>query len=91
MLNPAPKFDEWNYQEILDKGVRPLADKEPARVARMLIDATASMIRLEKDQDELKSGMSRDSLEVWCPKLNEQKPRASRSQRDPRPYADLCL
>ena len=72
MLNPAPKFDEWNYQEILDKGVRPLADKEPARVARMLIDATASMIRLEKDQDELKSGMSRDSLEVWCPKLNEQ-------------------
>ena len=72
MLNPAPKFDERNYHEILDKGVRPLADKEPSRVARMLIDATASMIRLEKDQDELKSGTSRDFLEVWCPKLNEQ-------------------
>lgn len=72
MLNPVPKFDERNYHEILDKGVRPLADKEPSRVARMLIDATASMIRLEKDQDELKSGTSRDFLEVWCPKLNEQ-------------------
>ena len=67
-----PKFDERNYHEILDKGVRPLADKEPSRVARMLIDATASMIRLEKDQDELESGTSRDFLEVWCPKLNEQ-------------------
>ena len=72
MLNPAPKFDEWHYQEILAKGVRPLADKEPFQVARMLIDATASMIRLEKDQDELKSGTSRDFLEEWCPKLNEQ-------------------
>ena len=72
MLNPVPKFDEWNYHEILDKGVRPLADKEPSQVARMLVDATASMIRLEKDQDELKSGTSRDSLEVWCPKLGEQ-------------------
>ena len=72
MLNPVPKFDERNYHEILDKGVRPLADKEPSQVARMLVDATASMIRLEKDQDELKSGTSRDFLEVWCPKLDEQ-------------------
>ncbi len=72
MLNPAPKFYEWAYQEILSKGVRPLADKEPYQVARMLIDATASMIRLGKHQDELESSTSSDHLEVWCPKLDKQ-------------------
>ena len=72
LLNPAPKFYEWDYREILDKGVRPLADKEPSQVAHILIDATANMICLGKYQDELESGMGRDFLEVWCPKLNEQ-------------------
>ena len=72
MLNPAPKFNAWNYREILAEGVRPLADKEPLRVAHMLIDATASMIRLGKNKEELESGTSRDHLEVECPKLNEQ-------------------
>ena len=80
MLKPAPKFDARSYQEILAKGVRPLADKEPSQVAHMLIDATASMIRLGKDKDQLESGMSQDSSEVWCPKLNKQ----SRSYRDAR-------
>ncbi|MYC70901.1 MAG: hypothetical protein F4X17_09380 [Gemmatimonadetes bacterium] len=73
MLNPAPKFDTWHYQEVLAKGIRPLADKEPFQVARMLIDATASMIRLGRRQDELESDTSRDFSEVWCPKLNQEK------------------
>ena len=80
MLNPAPKFDEWHYQEFLAKGIRPLADKEPFQVARMLIDATASMIRLGRCQDELESDTSRDFSEVWCPKLNQEK----RNYRDTR-------
>ena len=72
LLKPVSKFDKWNYHEILDKGVRPLADKEPSHVAHMLINATVSMIHLGKDKEELESGTSRDYLEVWCPKLNEQ-------------------
>ena len=32
VLNPAPRFDD-NYQQILDEGVRPLAEREPYRVA----------------------------------------------------------
>ena len=71
MLNPSPKLRSWDYQELLNKGVRPLADKDPVQVARILIDATASMIRLNKGKDELESGTSQDELEVWCPKLNE--------------------
>ena len=72
ILKPTPKLTEWDYQELLDKGVRPLAEKEPVEVARMLIDTTASMIRFKKRQDELENGTSQDELEVWCPKLNEQ-------------------
>ena len=71
MLDPSPKLRSWDYQELLNKGVRPLADKDPVQVARMLIDATANMIRLKKGKDELESGTNQDELEVWCPKLNE--------------------
>ena len=72
MIDPNPKLRSWDYQKLLDKGVRPLADKEPVEVARMLIDATASMIRLKKGKDELESSTSQDESEIWCPKLNEQ-------------------
>ena len=78
MLEPTSKIREWDYQELLDKGVRPLADKIPVQVARMLIEATASMIRLRKSQDELESGSSQD--EWWCSKLNEQ----SQEHQDPK-------
>ena len=71
-LNLAPKFKTWDYQEILAKGICPLADKEPSYVAHMLITATASMIYLGKNKEELESGTSRDYLEGWCLKLNEQ-------------------
>ena len=79
MLEPIPKLEEWYYQELLDKGVRSLADKAPVQVARMLIEATARMIRLRKSQDELESGSIQDESEVWCPKLNEE----SQEYQDP--------
>ena len=53
--DPSSRFDDWEYREIMDKGVRPLAEKEPWTVARILIDATASMIRMTmhpEDMDE---------------------------------------
>lgn len=71
-LEPAPRFDDWNYQQIMDKGVRPLAEKEPYGVACMLIDATEKMIRLGKHQNELDSGTKNDFSELWCHKLDEQ-------------------
>ena len=71
LLTPAPRFND-NYQEILNEGVRPLAEKQPYQVACMLIDATASMIRFGKYQDELESGASYDSSETSCPRLNKQ-------------------
>lgn len=52
---PSPRFDDWEYRKIMDKGVRSLAEKEPWAVARILIDAAASMIRMTmhpEDMDE---------------------------------------
>ena len=78
VLNPAPRFGE-NYSEIMNEGVRPLAEKEPYKVACMLMDATVSMIRLGKHQDDLESGTSSDYSEIWCPRLSKQ----SRDYPDP--------
>ena len=71
MLAPAPRFDEWDYQQILEKGVRPLADHEPYQVARILIDAVASMIRLGMHQQDFDRGIRQDGSEDWCRKLNK--------------------
>lgn len=71
LLVPAPRFDEWEYRQILEEGVRPLADREPYQVARILIDAVASMIRLGMHQQDFDKGIEEDSSEVWCRKLNK--------------------
>ena len=70
LLVPAPRFDQWEYEQILEKGVRPLAKHEPYQVARILVDAVASMIRLGMHQQDFNKGNDEDSSEIWCPKLN---------------------
>ncbi len=77
-LEPRPRFDEWEYYQILEKGVRPLAEREPYPTARILLDATATMIRLFY-QDELEENSSSDLSIFWCQRIN-------RSSRD---YQDL--
>lgn len=73
LLVPSPQFDDWNYHEIMDKGIHPLAEEKPYEVACMLVDAVANMLRLETYQDELERGIRYDSSEIWCPKLEEQR------------------
>ena len=77
-LEPVPRFSSI-YLEVLNEGVRSLVEREPYKVALMLIDATDTMISLGKHQDDLASGTSTDFLEIWCPRLT--KPR--------RDYPDL--
>ena len=69
-LEPLPRFEEWQYSEILEKGIRPLCKKEPYQIARILTDATASMIRLGKHPDELNQEKDDDSSQIWCQRLN---------------------
>ncbi len=71
VLEPHVHFNEWEYQEIFEKGVRPLSQREPYRVARILIDATETMIRLTFHQDELEEVGSKDYSISWCKRVDE--------------------
>ena len=70
-LKPSPLFDQWEYEQILEDGIRPLCEKEPYQIARIFIDATASMIRLSKHQEDLNKEGDEDYSEIWCRRLNE--------------------
>ena len=68
-LEPSPRFDGFAYRKILSDGVRPLAAKEPYKVACVLIDATANMIRLRTHQEDI--GKDFDDSELWFQRLTE--------------------
>lgn len=70
-LEPIPRFDQWEYQQILEKGIRPLAEHEPYQVSRILIDAVASMIRLGMHQEDFEKGSDQDYSEIWCRRLDK--------------------
>ena len=70
-LEPIPRFDQWEYQQILEKGIRPLAEHEPYQVSRILIDAVASMIRLGTHLENFEKGSDQDYSEIWCQRLDK--------------------
>ena len=70
-LEPAPRFQQWDYQQILEKGVRPLTVHEPYQVARILIDAVNSMIYLGMHREDLKKVRDEDYSEIWCRRLDK--------------------
>ena len=70
LLRPTPSIDSLAFREVLEKGVLPLAEKEPYKIASILLNATIEMIRLRKHKDELAQGTDQDYSEVWCPRLS---------------------
>ena len=87
LLKPSPRFDESDYKRILGEGVQRLSEREPYQTARILIDATATMIRLTFHQDELEEAGSKDRSTIWCRDLND----ASGPYRDSRVNLVLAL
>jgi len=71
LLEPSPRFDQWEYQQILEKGVRHVAEHEPYQVACILIDAVASMICLGVHPEDLEKESDQDCSEIWCRRLDE--------------------
>ena len=67
-LEPSPRIGSSGYREIISQGVRPLAEKDPYQVARLLIDATTNMIRLRTHREELDQKI--DSSEIWYERLD---------------------
>lgn len=70
-LEPIPRFDTWEYEQILENGVLPLAAQEPYQVSRILIDAVGSMIRLGMHIEEMEAGRDQDYSEIWCRRLDK--------------------
>lgn len=67
LLHPVPLIDPWDYHEIMLKGIRPLAESEPYKVAYLLINVTSNMFRLRIHQDELDK--EQDFSNIWFARL----------------------
>lgn len=70
LLEPTPHFDQWEYRQVLEQGIRPLADSEPYQVSRILIDAVAAMLRLGMHPEDFEERRDEDLSEIWCPRLD---------------------
>lgn len=78
-LNPSPPFEEWEYAEILERAVKPLAEVAPLQTATLLIEAATRMMSLEFGREpEAAHGGRNDASEIWCPLVDART----------RPYSD---
>lgn len=68
-LEPTTKFDQWEYEELLKKGIQPLAKKAPFSTAKLLTRTVTDLIFLSKNDEEIKQGKTQDYSEIWCRNL----------------------
>ena len=69
-LDPQPRFDGWEYEQMLTKGVQPLAEQDPYRTAQILAKAVDDMIYMQFYPDQLEKVGSNDYSAVWCARVN---------------------
>ena len=67
LLEPSPRMVPGEYRDIMLKGIRPITESDPYKVACILIDTTANMISLRKHKQDLDK--QDDISESWCPRL----------------------
>ena len=80
-LSPAPRFQEWEYQQILENGVAVLATAAPLETVKLLIRAVAQMVRL-KTGERANNTDWRDTSEIWAPRVDQRRGLYSSSQSD---------
>ena len=68
-LDPSPRIDSWEYRDLLNNGIVPLAEEIPYGVARILISAMTNVIDLSTHQEALDQDSDQDYSEVWCRRL----------------------
>lgn len=81
VLEAIPRFGTWEYQEILKKGVHPLATKAPWKLASILIEAVSEMNSLNSHSAEIHHKMREDYSEVWCRRLEKSEERYESSKQ----------
>ena len=67
LLEPSPRMLPGEYRDLMLKGIRPIMESDPYKVACILIDATANMISLRRHKQDLDK--QDDISESWCPHL----------------------
>ena len=67
LLEPKPRMLPGEYRDIMLKGILPLTESDPYKVACILIDTTANMISLRRHKQDLDK--QDDISESWCPRL----------------------
>ena len=67
LLEPSPRMLPGEYRDIMVKGILPLTESDPYKVACILIDTTANMISLRRHKQDLDK--QDDISESWCPRL----------------------
>ena len=73
-LNPNPRFPDWEYGQLLNDGVRPLATAAPLATAKLLIEAVANMLVLDTGHPPESAELRRnDASEIWSPRVDEQR------------------
>ncbi len=80
-LSPAPRFQEWEYQQILENGVGALAVAAPLETAKLLIRAVAQMVRFETGK-RANNNDWRDGSEIWAPRVDQRRGPYSSPQSD---------
>ena len=66
------RIENREYQDLLLKGVRPLAEKAPNQVAPVLIGVMNKWIRGMVHPDVLDQGAYEDSSTIWCQRLSAE-------------------
>lgn len=69
-LEPQPRFDDHEYQKIMEEGIRPLVDSAPFQMAKTLISATNSMLRMATHEQHTEKSPRNDLSAIWCPRLD---------------------
>lgn len=69
-LGPWTRFHEWEYEEILEKGGRAMAEQVPYQTARILTYATAEMLSLKYPKDAQIKVAGNDYSMSWCRRVN---------------------
>ena len=67
VLEPKPRMFPAEYRDIMLKGILPLTESDPYKVACILINTTANMISLRRHKQDLDK--QDDISESWCPRL----------------------
>ena len=70
-VTPVPILEEWEYRKMFESGIRPLAEKEPYAIGRILADAAEEMVQLRIHLEIRSEERDDDLSEAWCRRLGQ--------------------